>query len=77
LSHRNDRGVHANYASTRIHKGPTRITWVQRRRVLNNSLNESTLPAPQGAAQRADNAGGHSGLEAERVAYRDDKLSYS
>src|SRR5882762_1690324 len=70
-----NRGVDANDFTMRIDERPAGIAAVDSRVGLNGLINESGLASLHGASERADNAGGERGLEAEGIADRQDFLA--
>ena len=70
-----DRRVDADDAARAVDERAARVAGIQRCIGLDHALDESPRARAQAAAERADDAGGHGRLVAERIADRDDELS--
>ena len=55
--------------------GPPRVAGVERRRVLDDVLDQPAADAAHRAARGAHHAGGHRGAKAQRVAHGDHELA--
>ena len=75
LRRQDHRGVHADHPPARVDQRPARVARVERRVGLDDVVDQPPRLRAQRAAERADHAGRHRAVEAERVADRDGELA--
>src|SRR5467141_985846 len=77
LRGQNDGGIDPDHFSARVHERAPGVARVQRRIGLDDVVDETARLGSERPAQGADNARGHGGLEAVRIADRDRDLTHT
>ena len=75
LRRQDRRGVDADHVAARRHQRPAGVAGIQRRVGLDDVVHQPPGLRRAATAERADDAGGHRVMEAERVADRDRDLA--
>ena len=75
LGEGDDRRIDADDAPARIQERATGVAWIDRRRMLNDVLDEPPIAAAHAAFECADDAGRDGRMQAKRTAHRDQQLA--